>query len=86
MDRRIRQTATASPAEPGGLPLTLGAMEARPWSRVIRGSPLTTAMLAQLLKPFLIQPGEVKTASGRRANGYRRERFADVFRRYAARE
>jgi integrase len=24
MDRRIRQTATASPAEPGGLPLTLG--------------------------------------------------------------
>jgi hypothetical protein len=24
VDRRIRQTATASPAEPGGLPLTLG--------------------------------------------------------------
>ena len=24
MDRRIRQTATASPAEPGDLPLTIG--------------------------------------------------------------
>src|SRR5262249_19135512 len=27
MDRRIRQTATASPAEPGGLPLTLGMID-----------------------------------------------------------
>ena len=62
----------------------LTAMEARPWGSMptMRGAALTMASLASMLKYFLIEPGEIKTFSGRRGNGYRREQFTELFERY----
>lgn len=61
---------------------SLVQLETRPWAEFMRGRPLTTTTLAHQLKPFRILPSEIKTAAGRRANGYRREQFADAFKRY----
>jgi len=39
MDCPIRQTATATPAQPGGLPLTLGSLDSTLWVLASRGLP-----------------------------------------------
>jgi hypothetical protein len=48
-----------------------------------RGS---AAKLAAMLRPFDVQPGEVRTPDGGKGKGYKLEDFADAFERYVASE
>jgi putative DNA primase/helicase len=62
----------------------LAGLEDRPWPEFGRnGKPITTAQLAQLLRPFGITPGLVWIGSGS-VRGYERSVFDDAFARYLA--
>ena len=63
------------------LVVDLGDMEARPWSEWSRGKPITKSQLAKLLKPFGIEPKQIKVG-GINKNGYRRDAFQGLFERY----
>lgn len=59
----------------------LVGMEERPWPEWKAGKPLTTRQLARLLKPFGIQPREVRIGT-ETSRGYRRAAFEEAFGRY----
>src|SRR5262249_49368416 len=60
---------------------TLGEMEVRPWSEWKSGKPITTRQIAKLLKPFGIEPKNIRTLSGV-PKGYSLDQFVDAFARY----
>jgi putative DNA primase/helicase len=58
-------------------------MEDRPWLEYGKErKPITKTMLAKLLKPFKITPGNIKMKSGSVPKGYHFEQFQDAFERY----
>ena len=60
------------------------AMEERPWPEMGRArKPLTQNMLARLLRPFRVRPGDIGP-EGKRQKGYRLLAFADAFARHLA--
>ena len=59
----------------------LVAEEGRPWAEYSHGKELTKNQLAKLLKPFEIEPKQVKI-DGKNRNGYLRWFFAEAFERY----
>ena len=58
----------------------LNGMADRSWCRYDRGSYMSQAQLAGLLRPFGIQPKNVRIGSIRK--GYMLEMFKDAFARY----
>jgi len=64
-----------------GLVAQLTSMEERPWTEWRDGKPLTKRQMANLLKPFGIQPRTVRIAD-ETAKGYALGSFDDAFRRY----
>jgi hypothetical protein len=60
----------------------LRAMETRPWPEWREGKPITARGVAKLLKPFGIEPRDLRLADGRRLKGYERTWFEDVWPRY----
>src|SRR5262249_338416 len=60
---------------------TLGEMEHRPWSEWKSGKAITTRQIAKLLKPFKIEPKNIRTLSGV-PKGYSLDQFVDAFARY----
>lgn len=77
-----QEGATVVPS--GVLVGKLGAMESRPWPESNRGTPVTAAQLAKLLKPFGIRPRQHKL-DGEKVRGYARSDFVDVWERYGLR-
>ncbi len=59
----------------------LNANKDLPWHEFDRGRPLTAAQLAQLLRPFGIQPRTIRFGD-HTAKGYYRSDFEDAFERY----
>jgi hypothetical protein len=66
-----------------GLVAALNKMEESPWSGWNKGTGMTAANLAKLLKPYNITPGTVRIGSVT-SKGYKREAFNDVWNRYLA--
>ena len=62
----------------------LGGMEDRPWPAFERGQPITTHGIAKLLKDYKIAPRQV-LVRGQQKQGYRKEQFKWVFKRYLGR-
>jgi hypothetical protein len=60
----------------------LRAMETRPWPEWRDGKPITARGVAKLIKPFGIEPRDLRLADGRRLKGYERSWFEDVWPRY----
>ena len=60
----------------------LRAMETRPWPEWRDGKPITARGVAKLLKPFGIEPRDLRLTDGRRLKGYERSWFEDVWPRY----
>jgi putative DNA primase/helicase len=61
----------------------LNAIETSPWAEINKGKPLTQNGLARLLKLYRMRPGDVWVGSPPRSvKGYRRDAFAEVWRRY----
>jgi putative DNA primase/helicase len=73
---RIDKIATAD------LLRELTTMEGSPWAEWWHGKALTPRALADLLLPFNIAPGTIRTAVGSTPKGYKLESFADAFARY----
>jgi putative DNA primase/helicase len=59
----------------------LGRMEERPWPEWHRGRPISVRQVANLLRPFGIEPTTIRAGEDR-GKGYKVEDFEDVFRRY----
>jgi putative DNA primase/helicase len=59
--------------------------EEKSWATYNRGNPLSPRQLANLLKPYGIQPRTVRML-GMTPKGYYRDDFADAFSRYLTRE
>lgn len=59
---------------------TLNGLEEAPWGD-LRGKPLDSRRLAQMLKPYGIAPETVRTATGT-PKGYKREALWDAWQRY----
>ena len=60
----------------------LRRMDARPWPEWRDGKPISARGVAALLKPFGIEPRDLRLADGRRLKGYERVWFEDVWSRY----
>jgi hypothetical protein len=56
-------------------------MESRPWPEWKSGKPITTRQLATLLKPFKIEPKNIRIGTEIQ-KGYELEQFTDAFARY----
>ncbi len=56
-------------------------MEERPWPEWSHGRPITTRQVARLLKPFGIQPKNLRVDAGV-LKGYEKDQFDDAFARY----
>lgn len=59
----------------------LRARDDRPWAEWRDGSPLSSVQLAALLRPFDIQPKQIRIGKGT-SKGYERKWFEDAFNRY----
>jgi Protein of unknown function (DUF3631) len=65
----------------------LQVMEERPWPEFNKGKPINQRGLAQLLKPFGIEPTTVaRPGWDGRAKGYKLSMFRQVFKRYLSQE
>jgi putative DNA primase/helicase len=60
----------------------LVAIEGSPWSDFARGKPITSRKLADLLRPFLLQPVTVRLQDGSTPKGYKREDLDSLFEQY----
>ena len=59
----------------------LNGIEEAPWAD-LRGHPLDPRRLAELLKPYEVEPKNVRFPTGQQLKGYQRVDFTDAFRRY----
>jgi hypothetical protein len=59
----------------------LSQMESRPWPEWKSGKPITQRQIAKLLKPFKVEPKNIRTLTGI-PKGYTLNQFDDAFRRY----
>jgi len=59
----------------------LAEMENRPWPEWKSSKPITARQLAKLLKPFRIEPKNIRTLTGI-PKGYTLDQFGDAFGRY----
>ena len=60
----------------------LNAMEGRPWAEWARGKPLSAHGLSKLLKPFNVQPRQVRLQDGGNLKGYRLADLEPLFTAY----
>jgi putative DNA primase/helicase len=60
----------------------LKEMEDRPWPEWKRGVPISERGVAKLLKPFGVEPRQVRIGGSDRVKGYSLKQFTHVFRRY----
>jgi putative DNA primase/helicase len=59
----------------------LAGLEGRPWAEYRRGLPVTPSQMAELLRPFAIQPRTIRFG-GDTDKGYQVAQFEDAFARY----